>query len=185
MIYSCYAVIPGLIPMVVPLYTVVHIFAFIGMFFFHGLLNASTDFGDGPGKDPYYGILDFSSYSNSLIIMVNLLVVNNWVKMGSGLSNATGGLWTYVYFILFFVIGVTFCLQSLTSIFIGSIMIDQSTNPVTKNVSNHEKHVVFPADGRKTIPKVLKDYDVSLRHRDVDKLFSIIDTVSVLLLLHL
>ncbi|CAM9486864.1 unnamed protein product, partial [Ectocarpus fasciculatus] len=134
-VYSSYAVIPGLLPMIVPLFSVAHVFAFIGMYFFAGLLNAEVDFGDGKGHDPYYGLLDFSSYTNSLIIIVNLLVVNNWVKMGLGLCNATGSLWVYAYFISFFVIGVTFCLLSLTSIFISSIMMNHNTNPVVKNVA--------------------------------------------------
>lgn len=66
--------------MIVPLFSVVHIFAFVGMFFFHGLLTSDTDFGDGRGNDPYYGLLNFNCYSDSLIIMVNLLTVNNWVS---------------------------------------------------------------------------------------------------------
>ncbi len=47
--------------------------------------------------------------------------------MGSGLYHATGGnLYIYIYFMLFFFIGVTFCLLSLTSIFIGSVVLVKS-----------------------------------------------------------
>jgi hypothetical protein len=178
--------------MVAPLFTVVHIFAFVGMFFFKGLLTADSNFGDGGGRDPYYGLLDFSSYSNSLIIIINLLVVNNWVKMGAALQQATGSLWVYVYFIAFFVIGVTFCLLSLTSIFISSVMVDHDTNPVTKKAAavsmgaapphfahGHNATVVSRSDDPDST-----DFVVSLRHQDADKLFRIIDSVSVRLLLN-
>lgn len=172
--------------MIVPLFSVAHVFAFIGMYFFAGLLNAEVDFGDGKGHDPYYGLLDFSSYTNSLIIIVNLLVVNNWVKMGLGLCNATGSLWVYAYFISFFVIGVTFCLLSLTSIFISSIMMNHNTNPVVKNVAVSGPTSPTIENGASMVSRQRlsgyspsPDFKVSLRHQDADKLFRIIDSVSV------
>lgn len=174
--------------MIVPLFSVAHVFAFIGMYCFAGLLNSEVDFGDGRGQDPYYGLLDFSSYTNSLIIIVNLLVVNNWVKMGSGLSNATGSLWVYAYFMAFFVIGVTFCLLSLTSIFISSIMIDQENNPLTKRAATSggpsppfvtASPELVTQQASRVGPAGMADYKLSLRHQDSDQLFRIIDSVSV------
>ena len=168
--------------MVVPLFTVTHVFAFVGMFFFSGLLTTDANFGDGKGRQPYYGLLDFSSYTNSLIIMVNLLVVNNWVNLADGLRNTTKSLWIYIYFMLFFVIGVTFCLLSLTSIFISSIMVDHDTNPVTKNAAASGNVVPYQVSkGRLQCTEEVDndEYVVSLRHQDADKLFRIIDSISV------
>lgn len=180
---------PGLLPMAVPLFAVAHVFAFIGMFFFSGLLHADVNFGDGKGRDPYYGLLDFSSYTNSLIIVVNLLVVNNWVKMGSGLSDATGSLWIYIYFIAFFVIGVTFCLLSLTSIFISSIMMDHEINPITKRAASSggaspthfmaSNEAMEQTKDELSVCQASSNFKVSLRHQDADQLFRIIDSISV------
>ena len=119
--WSMIDIFPVILPYFVPIYAVMHVFAILGMVFFRGLLNSETDFGDGAGADPYYGLLSFSGYLNSMIIMLNLLVVNNWVKMGAGVSNALGTLWTYVYFGAYFIVGVIFALHNLVAIFIQGV----------------------------------------------------------------
>jgi hypothetical protein len=172
--------------MMVPLFVITHSYAFLGMFLFSGYLQSDTDYGDGPGKDPNYGLLCFSSYLNSMVIMMNLLVVNSWVKMGFGLSNAVSSLWPYLYFMSFFLLAVGFCLVSLTQVFIGSIIIDQNSNPHTKSAAMDHSYI-FPApdnDIRFSQYKTSSclgqtSYKLSKRHQDADKLFSIIDTVSV------
>lgn len=185
--------------MIVPLFVVAHVFAFVGMYCFHGVIHGEEDFGGGAGNDPNYGLFDFSSYTNSLIIIVNLLVVNNWVKLAAGLDYAVGSLWIYLYFMLFFVIGVTFCLLSLTSIFISSIMLDHDTNPATKRASMPmpsldllEEHAasekrkfgaqsVVNGAAAGSIGSV--QYTVSRRHQDTDNLIRILDSVSVMAVL--
>jgi hypothetical protein len=170
--------IPVILPHCVPMFAVMHVFAVLGIVLFRGRLNSETDFGDGAGADPYYGLLSFSGYLNSMIIMLNLLVVNNWVKMGAGVSNAMGTLWTYVYFCAYFVIGVVFALHNLVAMFIQCVAESSPKMSIQAFEANvHNKFIGEREEQTRSYQS--ESYAIKLRKPDFGQLYSAIHQTKV------
>lgn len=155
-------------------------------------MSPDSDFGAGPGADPLFALLNFESYSNALVVALNLLVVNNWVKIASGLFDAmNNSLWIYLYFGLFFVVAVMFCLHSLMAIFVGALLLSESEVvlpvqlvdfPKFEHLSGHALSSSLLGDGsrasNRTAP-ISAAFEVTARMSDGDDILKIMETIQV------
>jgi hypothetical protein len=176
---------------------VLHVFVSLGVWLFRGLVSQGTDFGAGRGADPLYALLNFESYSNGLVVVLNLLVVNNWVKIASGLFDAMdNSLWIYLYFGLFFVVAVMFCLHTLMAIFVGALLLSESEGispvqlvdfPRSEHPAGAVPPSYLPLDGSRALNRgkapressSAPSYEVTPRMSDGDDILKIMETIQV------
>ena len=111
-VYSMYTVLPGVVfHLVIVLYTVMHVYACVGVAAFPISPQLSSD------ASTHYDVLNFRSYPHALFTLFNLLIVNNWNAIASRYETvyASHG---FLYFASFYVIAVTFCLATVTAYFV-------------------------------------------------------------------
>lgn len=180
---SCYDIIPGLVANAVPLLCVLHIFVCLGVWLFGGVVSENSDFGAGRGADPLYSLLDFGSYSNAAVVVINLLVVNNWIKIAAGLFyELNNSLLVYLYFGLFFTIAVMFCLHSLMAIFVGALLLNESDALVPMELVAVEKDSQYSRGyqgSRQRASQLFASYEVTSRSTDGGDILKIIETMQV------
>ncbi|CAM9220735.1 unnamed protein product, partial [Discosporangium mesarthrocarpum] len=117
-----YTITPNLFAQAGVIFTIFHVYAYLGMALFGGLITPDRDYGDTTfANSPYYYDNNFNSYPESLVTLFELLVVNNWNVVISGYVQVSPlGRWTYVFFMSFIILAVTVALNVLTAIFMNA-----------------------------------------------------------------
>ena len=106
---SIASVLPGvLVHLSTVLFSIMHVFACIGMQIFpeHGVNSSSL-----------YDVVNFENYMNSLVTLFNMLIVNNWNVVESGYEMKYSG-YVFIYFAAYNVMAVACCLATVTAYFV-------------------------------------------------------------------
>jgi len=100
------------------------VFAAVGRFLFGGTIYSTNPVlaGSEFAKSQFWG-LNFNDYSSSLVTLFCLMVVNNWYVVAQGYILTTGTMWTYVYFVIFFVVSNLVVLNILMALIIDAIKV--------------------------------------------------------------
>ncbi|CAM9856284.1 unnamed protein product, partial [Choristocarpus tenellus] len=76
---SRYTITPNLFAQAGVIFTIFHVYAYVGMVIYGGVITADRDYGDTPfGASPFYYENNFNSYPESLVTLFEVLVGNNW-----------------------------------------------------------------------------------------------------------
>eukprot|EP00903_Cladosiphon_okamuranus_P018814 g17305.t1 len=132
-----YRVTPSVFAQAGVIFTLFHVYCYLGMALYGGVVTPGADFGDTPfANSPYYSENNFNSYPEGLVTLFELLVVNNWNMIITGYIHASPlGMWTYLYFLSFITLAVTLALNVLTAIFMTAFTTAAKSNhmvPATK-----------------------------------------------------
>ncbi|KAL6561511.1 mitochondrial thiamine pyrophosphate transporter [Orobanche minor] len=114
--------LPSLVPYLGTIFCILCIYCSLGVQIFGGLVNAGnpdlsgTDLED---NDLLWNFLDklsyllfnFNDYPNGMVTLFNLLVMGNWQAWMTSYKDLTGTVWTYAYFISFYLITILLLLN--------------------------------------------------------------------------
>ena len=135
----------SVLPLIVSLWAIFHIFAFLGIYLFGKVSIPQAELA------PLYNLLGFKSYFGSILTLFNLLVVNNWNLIANPYVKITKSLCTAVYFLCFNMIAVTICLSSITALFVLNFM---SYIKEEEDISTKTPEVVTEASKRSLISNI-------------------------------
>jgi len=136
-------VIPALFGPAVLVFTTVHLFVYLGMAIWGGGIHA----GDYEGKiTPLYDLNNFNSYSEGIVTMFQILVVNDWHAIAEVFLYAdrcSSPMIVYTFFVMANLIGVSIMLNCLTAFFVESFVtkINEDSDEIldtTPNVARRE-----------------------------------------------
>lgn len=108
-------VLPAFIGPLILVASTVHIFCYIGMGLWGGLIKVGTI------KDiaPFYDHNNFNTYHGGLLTMFQVLVVNDWNQVAKVFLSIDSGIIVYTFFITANIVGVSIVLNIFLSFFIG------------------------------------------------------------------
>ena len=88
-------VLPSIKGQVAVIFLLVHGAAWVGMLLWGG--SISRDHDPWEGTEPFYWLLNFNAYYESMVTLFVLIVVNNWnlVSEGYFALDVNGGIWIY------------------------------------------------------------------------------------------
>ena len=115
-------VLPAIKGQAAVIFTVLHAYAWAGMLVWGGRLGPGAYPAAWDGSEPYYWLLNFNSYFESLVTLFAMLVVNNWNVIAEGYYELSGG-WAYVFFVSFNCLAVTVAMNVMTAFFINAFQI--------------------------------------------------------------
>ncbi|CAM9486187.1 unnamed protein product [Pylaiella littoralis] len=134
-----YMITPSVFAQAGVIFTLFHVYCYLGMALYGGVVTPGADFGDTPfANSPYYYENNFNSYPEGLVTLFELLVVNNWNMIITGYIHASPlGMWTYLYFLSFITLAVTLALNVLTAIFMTAFTTAAKSNSNTRGGGHH------------------------------------------------
>jgi two pore calcium channel protein len=104
--------IPSLMPYLGIIFCVMCFYCSIGVQIFGGLVNAGNpDVYKTDLADSDYLLFNFNDYPNGMVTLYNLVVMGNWQVWMQSYKELTGTVWTYVYFISFYLITILLLLN--------------------------------------------------------------------------
>ncbi|KAL6561616.1 mitochondrial thiamine pyrophosphate transporter [Orobanche minor] len=116
--------LPSLVPYLGTIFCVLCIYCSLGVQIFGGLVNAGnpdlsgTDLEDNDFSLLWnfldklsYLLFNFNDYPNGMVTLFNLLVMGNWQAWMTSYKDLTGTVWTYAYFISFYLITILLLLN--------------------------------------------------------------------------
>ncbi|KAL0288720.1 UNVERIFIED_CONTAM: Two pore calcium channel protein 1B, partial [Sesamum angustifolium] len=104
--------IPSLMPYLGTIFCVMCIYCSLGVQIFGGIVNAGNPNLTGTDlSDNDYLLFNFNDYPNGMVTLFNLLVMGNWQVWMQSYKDLTGTIWTYAYFISFYLITVLLLLN--------------------------------------------------------------------------
>ena len=115
-------ILPALAGPGILIFTSVHIFVYFGMALWGGAID-TYELSSNEDIEPYYYLNNFNSYSEGLVTVFNVLVVNDWhqiAKVFLYASRNNGSFVVYAYFIMVVVVGVVILLNVVTAFFVES-----------------------------------------------------------------
>jgi len=136
------------------------VFAAVGRFLFGGMIYSTNPVlaGSAFAQSEFWG-LNFNDYSSSLVTLFCLMIVNNWYVIAQGYILATGTMWTYVYFVIFFVVSNLVVLNILMALIIDAIKvlheIQEETAQDAKPHSDLEQHTYSAYSAQHVLRRVL------------------------------
>ena len=122
-------VLPAMAGPVILVLTTVHVFTYLGMALWGGAVNIDT-FSQNPNISPLYYLNNFNSYTEGLVTVFNVLVVNDWHALAEVFRYAdqnSSPLIVYPFFVSVILIAVFIMLNVITAFFVeckfGSVWI--------------------------------------------------------------
>lgn len=113
--------LPAFIGQATVVFTMMHVFCYIGMYVFGGKIYASDPmWAEKDFAGNLYYLLNFNSYREGMITLFMLLIVNNWNLISANFVAVTSAA-SYLYFMGFQIAVVTIGLNCVTSFFIGNL----------------------------------------------------------------
>ncbi|GAB5036822.1 two-pore calcium channel [Nannochloropsis oceanica] len=110
--------VPAFLGQATVIFTLMHVFCYLGMYFFGGRIEASqAHWAALPVPASLYYLLNFNTYREGMLTLFMLMVVNNWNLISEQFVAVTHPA-AYVYFMAFQVLMVTVALSCITSFFI-------------------------------------------------------------------
>jgi hypothetical protein len=83
--------------------SMMYVFSIVGIFLFYGVLYKGNPLLIGTAYDlgNYYKLINFNSFSNAMITLFHLMIVNNWYVTFKAVIAATSK-WSIIYFLIYY-----------------------------------------------------------------------------------
>ncbi|PWA53764.1 ion transport domain-containing protein [Artemisia annua] len=108
--------IPSLMPYLGTVFCVMCIYCTLGIQVFGGIVNAgNSDLPNTEMVDSDYLLFNFNDYPNGMVTLFNLIVLGNWQAWMEDYAKLTGTVWTYAYFVSFYLITVLLLLNLIVA----------------------------------------------------------------------
>ncbi|PWA41855.1 Calcium-binding EF-hand [Artemisia annua] len=108
--------IPSLMPYLGTVFCVMCIYCTLGIQVFGGIVNAgNSDLPSTEMADSDYLLFNFNDYPNGMVTLFNLIVLGNWQAWMEDYAKLTGTVWTYAYFVSFYLITVLLLLNLIVA----------------------------------------------------------------------
>jgi len=159
--------LPGIVPPMLLLFSTIHVLCYVGMLIWAGSVS---DEQSGRGGNDFYYLNNFNSYSEGLVVLFNILVVNDWHQIALVFTHKhVGPEWiAYTYFIGVNLFVVNVMLQVLTAFFINLFFLEQEDEGVCTQGSKVAPEREAGAEG---------ESETLLIHEKRRNLFSDLDTM--------
>lgn len=115
-------VLPALAGPVFLVLTTIHVFVYLGMFLWGGHIDVD-ELSENEYLQPLYYLNNFNSYSEGLVTIFNVLVINDWHEIAKVFLYADRNSQSYVvypYFVIVVLIAVCIMLNVITAFFVES-----------------------------------------------------------------
>lgn len=115
-------VLPALAGPVFLVLTTIHVFVYIGIALWGGHINVD-ELSDNDSLQPFYCLNNFNSYSEGLVTIFNVLVINDWHEIARVFLYAdqhSHPAIVYPYFVIVVLIAVCIMLNVITAFFVES-----------------------------------------------------------------
>jgi hypothetical protein len=146
------------------LFCVIYIWSWIGMYFFGGLItrdpnNASSFLLQGTEfSDAFYWANNFNDMLSGANVCFNLLVINNWNEMESGIVAVAQTKLSRYFFLTFYIMGVMIANNLVIALVIGYFLDEfESESEDVDDVFESGRELVFDSDEMPT-PKEFGKY---------------------------
>eukprot|EP00557_Chaetoceros_sp_GSL56_P008415 CAMPEP_0176506338 /NCGR_PEP_ID=MMETSP0200_2-20121128/16977_1 /TAXON_ID=947934 /ORGANISM="Chaetoceros sp., Strain GSL56" /LENGTH=835 /DNA_ID=CAMNT_0017905957 /DNA_START=250 /DNA_END=2757 /DNA_ORIENTATION=+ len=159
-----YGILPAASRVALLLFCVIYTWSWIGIYFFGGLITRDpnnptsyllegTDFADA-----FYWANNFNDMLSGANVCFNLLVINNWNEMESGIVAVAQTKLSRFYFLTFYIMGVMIVNNLVIALVIGYFLDEfESDNDEVDDVFESGRELVFDSDQMPT-PKEFGKY---------------------------
>ena len=114
-IYRSGKVLPVFVGPLILVASAVHIFCYIGM----GLWGGMVEVGTIQNISPYYDYNNFNTYHGGLLTMFQVLVINDWNQVAKVFLSINNGRFVFSFFICANILSVSILLNIFITFFIG------------------------------------------------------------------
>lgn len=149
------------------IFSVLYLFAVIGMICFHGVfIKGNTKLvGTAYDQGDYYNLVNFETFQGSLMLLFHLSIVNNWFVTMRAAMTATST-WACIYFLLFYYSMIVVVLNVAIAFVIEAVkFINESEDETTQGKRVHAMEEQIMANRLEEISRS------SIQHPDMKEKF--------------
>ncbi|EPS65461.1 hypothetical protein M569_09313, partial [Genlisea aurea] len=127
--------IPSLTPFLGTIFCVLCLYCSLAIF--GGIVNAGNPKLSGTDlEDNDYLLFNFNDYPSGMVTLFNLLVMGNWQAWMQSYKELTGTVWTYAYFISFYLIAVLLLLNLIVAFILEAFFAEMELEETHEGRSN-------------------------------------------------